>query len=114
MPFKDKEKDRTYRMVYQRRYRKANLNLTGKTKDCIRFRSRNYLFTKLNHTKLENYQIHHCFGYDDYKCFIYIPRELHLQIHKYLRDNNINAESNHYTKIAHLINQWEGYTYIKI
>lgn len=100
--------------AYSRAYNKSDTNLSGKTKDSVRSLSRYYLFNKTKHSKLKGYEVHHCFGYENYKQFIYIPKELHLQIHQYLRDNNINAESNHYTKIAHLINDWNGYTYIKV
>lgn len=95
-------------------YQKENTNLLGEPKKNIRSRSRRYLYNKLKHNKLKGYEIHHCFGYEDSKCFVYIPKELHIQIHQYLRDNNISVESNHYIKIAHLINDWDGYTYIKV
>ena len=116
-----KEEVKAYHRVYKkqnkekiRSYSKADINSLGKPKDYIRNRSNRYLFNILKHPKLKGYEIHHCFGYVNYKCFIYIPKVLHLQIHQYLRDNNISAESNHYAKIAHLINEWNGYTYIKV
>lgn len=136
MPYKDKDKARTYCRNYYSTHKeerkitdsayysthkeeyntrkRIDTNSFGKTKNSVRARSSRYLFNKLKHSKLKGYEIHHCFGYEDYKCFIYIPKELHLQIHRYLRDNKISAESNHYTKIAHLINVWDGYTYIKV
>ena len=95
-------------------YQNADTNSSGITKQSIRRNSRRYLFTTLKQAKIKGYEIHHCFGYDDYKCFIYIPRELHLEIHQYLRDNNIRADSNHFSQIVHLINAWECYTYIKV
>lgn len=79
----------------------------------IRERSRTYLFKTLNHTKLDNYEIHHCFGYDDFTKFVYIPSKLHKEIHKYLRLNNIDAKSNHYKFISEIINNYQGYTYVK-
>ena len=103
-----------YQKVYLKAYRKTDTNSIGVTKNTIRGRSNRYLFTILKHTKLKGYEIHHCFGYEDFKSFIYIPKELHLQIHQFLRDNGISAESNHYQQIAHLINEWDGYTYIKV
>lgn len=84
-------------------YRKSHTNSLGKTKNSVRCMSSYFLFNVLNHTKIDGYEIHHCFGYEDYKKFIYIPRELHLQIHQFLRDNGIDADSNHYSKIEHLI-----------
>ena len=84
-------------------YKKSDTNSEGITKNCIRSKSNYYLFKVLNHTKVEGYEIHHCFGYDDYRHFIYIPKALHLQIHQYLRDNNVDADSNHYAQIEHII-----------
>ena len=95
-------------------YFKTDTNSLGIPKGNIRGYSSQYLFKTLKHPKLKGYEIHHCFGYEDYKCFIYIPKELHLQIHQYLRDNGISADSNHFSQIVHLINGWNGYTYIKV
>lgn len=94
-------------------YHKSDTNSFGKTKHSIRVRSRIYLFNVLNHTKLNGYEIHHCFGYDDYRNFIYIPKSLHLKIHQFLRDNGISADTDHYNKIVHLIIECEEYVYIK-
>lgn len=101
-------------IAYQKAYNKADTNSQGRTKVNIRVQSRQYLFNTLNHSKLKGYEIHHCFGYENHKCFIYISKELHLQIHQFLRDNGISADSNHFSQIVHLINAWEGYTYIKV
>ena len=94
-------------------YHKSDTNSLGQTKQSIRLKSIRYLFNVLKHTKLKNYEIHHCFGYDDYRNFIYIPKSLHLQIHQYLRDNSIDADTDHYNKIVHLIIDCEDYVYIK-
>lgn len=94
-------------------YQKSDTNSLGQTKMSIRFKSIRYLFNVLKHTKMDGYEIHHCFGYDDYRNFIYIPKALHLKIHQYLRDNNIDADTDHYSKIAHLVVAWDGYVYIK-
>ena len=88
---------------YHKEYQKSDINSLGQTKNSARSNSRRYLFNTLIHTKVEGYEIHHCFGYDDFKHFIYIPKELHLQIHQFLRDNGIDADSDHYSKIEHLI-----------
>ena len=115
---KEEHKDRvkswqqSHREEYKA-YKRTNTNYLGKSKDCIRTKSRYYLFNVLKHTNIEGYEIHHCFGYEDYKKFIYIPKELHLQIHQYLRDNGISADTDHYSKIAHLVVAWEGYVFIK-
>ena len=119
---KRKEYQKTYyethkdeKKIYDKDYIKSYMCIEiNSSKHKIRSRSNFYLFTTLKHPKLKGYEIHHCFGYEDYKCFIYIPKELHLQIHQYLRDNGISADSNHFSQIVHLINEWDGYTYIKV
>ena len=88
-----------YHNDYYKEYRISDINSNGKPKDNIRKQSRYILFDKRHHTKLKDYQIHHCFGYDDPSKFIYIPKSLHAKIHQFLRDNNINADSNHYIYI---------------
>ena len=94
-------------------YSKSDTNSLGQTKKSIRCKSSYYLFNVLKHTKLKGYEIHHCFGYDDYRNFIYIPKSLHLKIHQFLRDNGISADTDHYSKIVHLIIACEEYVYIK-
>lgn len=89
-----------------------DLNSQGVTKNHIRTKSRIYLFSK--HSKLSGYEIHHAFGYDDCTKFIYIPKTLHLQIHKLLRDNNISSDTNHWMSIRDLVNSCEQYTYISV
>jgi hypothetical protein len=86
------------------------LNNSGAKKSNIRNLSSCYLSRR--HSKIEGYEIHHCFGYEDYKKFIYIPKELHLQIHQFLRDHNIPAESNHWMAIRDIVNSSGKYTYI--
>ena len=135
MAYKDKAKQKEYKKAWnqehreeikayqkaweqankeeRKAYNKSDTNSLGQTKNSIRKKSRNYLFNVLKHTKMDGYEIHHCFGYEDYKKFIYIPKSLHLEIHQFLRDNGIDADSDHYSKIAHLVVAWDGYVYIK-
>ena len=82
-------------------YMRSDVNSLGQTKQSIRMKSQRYL--KKYGTKIPDYQIHHCFTYDDPAKFIYCSKELHLKIHKFLRDNNIDADSNHYEQIKHLL-----------
>ena len=86
---------------YNRVYYKNDINSHGKSKGIIRRKSQYYL-NKYG-TKIPGYQIHHCFGYEDPSKFIYCSKEIHLKIHQFLRDNNIAADSDHYDKIKHLL-----------
>lgn len=82
-------------------YVKADLNALGKTKSYIRLKSRRYL---LKYGKLiEGYQIHHCCSYTEPYKFIYCPTNVHRLIHSYLRQHNIDADSDHYEYIKHLL-----------
>ena len=89
--------------VYDKIYKKSDVNSLGQTKSSIRNKSRLYL--KKSGIKIPSYQIHHCFTYDDPTKFIYCSKELHLKIHQFLRDNNIDADSNHYEQIKHLLDE---------
>lgn len=101
-----KDEIRAYQRNYKRNYDKFKEYLQkdgNKKKHYTRLKSSQYLFKTLKHTKIKEYEIHHCFGYGDFKHFIYIPRELHIEIHHFLRYNNINADSNHFNQIEHII-----------
>lgn len=82
-------------------YTKADVNSLGQTKQSIRLKSIRIL--KKSGIKIPGYENHHCFGYDDPSKFIYCSKELHLKIHQFLRDNNIDADSDHYEQIKHLL-----------
>ena len=97
----NKEPQKEYKKEYMKAYRKSDLNALGKTKGSIRSKSQRYL-NKYG-TKIPGYQIHHCFTYDDPYKFIYCSKEMHRLIHAYLRQHNINADSNHYEYIKHLL-----------
>ena len=84
-------------------YYKSDVNALGQTKKSIRHKSLYIL--KKSGIKIHGYQIHHCFTYDDPSKFIYCSKELHMQIHQYLRDNSIDADSNHYEQIKHLLDE---------
>lgn len=97
---------------YHREYLPTKKNNNGDTKNNIRVKSNYYLFKQLKHSKLKNYEIHHCFGYENHKNFIYIPIDLHIKIHVFLNEHNISPDTNHFSAIVHLINECEEYTYI--
>lgn len=82
-----------------------DLNKNGVKKSNIRKRSRRIL--DRCHANLTGYEIHHCFGYEDPNKFIYIPKSLHIQIHQFLKDNEIPADSNHWNLIRELVNECE-------
>ena len=92
-------------------YKQSDVNSLGQTKDSIRHKSMYYL--KKSGIKIPGYQIHHCFGYEDPNKFIYISKALHLKIHQYLRDNNIDAGSDHWMAIRDLVNSTDEFWYIK-
>ena len=87
--------------AYIRVYKRTELNSLGQTRDNVRSQSNYYL--KKYGKKITGYEIHHCFTYDDPKKFIYCSKEKHLSIHAYLREHNIDADSNHYEQIKHLL-----------
>ena len=92
-------------------YKKADVNSLGETKASIRLKSLNIL--KKSGIKIPGYEIHHCFGYEDPSKFIYISKSLHLKIHQYLRDNNIDADSDHWMAIRDIVNSTDEFMYIK-
>lgn len=114
----NKEHYKAYQRAYKqshkeerREYDKADVNANGETKDSIRSKSRSILKRMKMH--IDGYEIHHCFGYEDPSKFIYISKELHLKIHQYLRDNNIDSSKEHWMAIRDLVNSTDEFWYIK-
>ena len=83
------------------KYKKSDVNSLGQTKTSIRSKSSRIL--KQMNLHIPGYETHHCFGYEYPSKFIYCSKELHLKIHQFLRDNNIDADSDHYEQIKHLL-----------
>ena len=96
-----KEERKAYYKSYQKAYKKSDVNSLGQTKESIRKKSLRYL--KKYGTKIPGYQIHHCCTYDDPYKFMYCRKEMHHLIHAYLRQHNIDADSDHYEQIKHLL-----------
>ena len=96
-----KEERKAYQKAYQKAYNKSDVNALGQTKNSIRLKSLRYL-NKYG-TKIPGYQIHHCCTYDDPTKFIYCRKEMHHLIHAYLKQHNIDADSDHYKYIKHLL-----------
>ena len=97
----NKESHKEYKKAYQKAYQKADVNALGHTKGSIRSKSQYYL--KKYGTKIQGYQIHHCCSYTEPYKFIYCSKEMHRMIHSYLRQHNIDVDSNHYEFIKHLL-----------
>ena len=92
-------------------YIKSDVNSLGQMKHSIRMKSLNIL--KQMNLHIDGYEIHHCFGYEDANKFIYISKSLHLKIHQFLRDNNIDASNDHWMHIRDLVNDTDEFVYIK-
>ena len=102
---------RHYQRDYMKAYSKSDVNSLGQTKHSIRVKSKRIL--KKSGIKIPGYQIHHCFGYEDASKFIYCSKSMHTKIHQYLRDNNIDADSDHWLAISHIVSSTYEFIYIK-
>ena len=107
-----KEAHKEEAKAYMKTYHKADLNSLGQTKHSIRVKS-HAILKKMN-LKIPGYEIHHCFGYNDPTKFIYISKSLHLKIHQFLRDNNIEADNDHWMQIRDMVLHCNEYFYAKI
>ena len=87
--------------AYTINYMKNDVNSFGESKNSIRSKSRYFL--KKYGTKIPDYEIHHCSTYDDPTKFIYCSKEMHRLIHAYLKQHNIDADSDHYKYIKHIL-----------
>ena len=87
--------------AYMKEYYKSDVNSLGQRKAIIRKKSQRYL-NKYG-TKIPGYQIHHCCTYTEPYKFIYCSKEMHRLIHAYLKQHNIDADSDHYDLIKHLL-----------
>ena len=117
-----KEANIEHYRAYQKAYKQANkekvkaymqsdVNSLGQTKHSIRMKSQRIL--KQMNLHIDGYQIHHCFTYDDASKFIYISKALHRKIHQFLRDNNIDADTDHWMSIRDIVNSTYEFVYIK-
>ena len=98
-----KEELKEYKKAYTKAYYKSDVNALGQTKHSIRKKS--LCILKKSGIKIPGYQVHHCFTYNDPTKFIYCSKEMHLKIHQFLRDNHIDADSDHYEQIKHLLDK---------
>ena len=95
------ESHKEQRKAYMKAYMKSDVNSLGQMKHSIRMKSQRYL-NKYG-TKIPGYQIHHCCTYTEPYKFIYCSKEFHHLIHAYLKQHNIDADSDHYEQIKHLL-----------
>lgn len=86
---------------YSQKYKAQDLNSLGQTKYSIRRKSQYYL--RKYGKPIEGYEIHHCFTYNEPYKFIYCSRQMHRLIHSYLKQHNIDADTEHYEYIKHLL-----------
>ena len=96
--------DKAWKASHKKQYRdyqNADLNSLGQTKNSIRTKSNRYLSKYAQ--KIDGYEIHHCCTYDEPYKFIYCSKDMHRLIHSYLRQHNIDADSDHYQFIKHLL-----------
>ena len=96
-----KEQKKAAKKAYQKAYTKSDVNSLGQTKQSIRMKSQRYL--KKYGTMIPGYEIHHCCTYAEPYKFIYCSIEMHRLIHAYLRQHNIDADTDHYKYIKHLL-----------
>ena len=106
-----REEVKEYMKAYMKAYYKSDVNALGQTKKYIRQKSW-YILKQMN-LNIPNYEIHHCFGYEDPSKFIYISKSLHLKIHQFLRDNKISADTDHWMQIRDIVNDTDEFMYIK-
>ena len=106
-----KEQYNAYQKVYMKAYMKNEVNSLGQIKNAVRSKSR-YILKHMN-LNIPGYEIHHCFGYEDPAKFIYISKSLHLKIHEYLREHNIDAGKDHWMQIRDIVNSTDEFMYIK-
>ena len=46
-----------------------------------RIRKKSGKLIRIKNLKKENYEIHHAFGFDTHRSFIYLPKDLHKELH---------------------------------
>lgn len=107
----NKDHYKSYQKSYMKSYLKSDLNSLGQSKHSIRQKSY-YILKKMN-LKIQDYEIHHCFGYDNANKFIYCSKSLHRKIHQFLRDNKINVDRDHWMAIRDIVNSADEFIYIK-
>lgn len=98
-----------YKKAYAKSYNQAHRSeLQVKRKLYLKAKS----ILKRKNIHCDGYVIHHCFGYDDPTRFIYISKQLHTKIHKFLRNNNIDETNSHWRQIRDIVNRYKEFKYI--
>lgn len=97
-----------------KRYKvEVDVTSDGKPRRNVRATSKKYL-KRFGIEKQKGYVIHHCCGYENPDKFVYLPVELHNKIHKFLRANNIIADSNHYDMIKNMLSESDKPTFVHL
>ena len=86
-------------------YNKTKVNSEGTLLISVRNKSNRHLVTNLGFKKIPGYNIHHCFSYDDPERFVYLPKTLHHDIHRFLRLNKIDAKIDHFEQIRSILEE---------
>ena len=97
-----------------KRYKvEVDVTADGTPRRNVRSSSKKYL-KRFGIEKQKGYVIHHCFGYENRDKFVYLPVELHNEIHKFLRSKDIIADSNHYELIKDMLERSEKPTFVHL
>lgn len=97
-----------------KRYKvEVDVTSDGKPRRNVRATSKKYL-KRFGIEKQKGYVIHHCCGYENPDKFVYLPVELHNKIHKFLRANNVIADSNHYDMIKNMLSESDKQTFVHL
>ena len=86
-------------------YKETQVNSEGTLLNYVRIKSKRHMVTHLGFEKIPGYNIHHCFSYDDPERFVYLPKALHLAIHRFLRLNKIDAKTDHFEQIRAMLEE---------
>ena len=90
--FNKKEYNRIYKQSHKEYAKEYNKNYNVKYKAERRLLDKDYYDDYINHNrsgwiirklniKRDDFQIHHCFGIKNFNSFIYLPKDLHKELH---------------------------------
>lgn len=103
--YRNLDKSREYKKNWFKEYKTRDANSEGTLFSTIRIKSHKYLVNELEFEKIQGYQIHHCFTYDNEERFVYLPSWLHHKIHRFLKKNGISSNTDHYNEILPMMRE---------